>query len=343
MTSIVTRIFGGMVPRQGNQHLSDEYASLAKNCLLLSGELRPLHAPSKITDFYGGLTHAESADKFGPEIFPAIGPSVAQQPFYITDVTIGQSPITNDNLGYQTVPVSDVYGSVSDANVASKGWTFYRISKYKQAGAIWDYGIAFDNGVSLIPDQDSSWSYHEVENKPGNPSFAQLRYRETFTNYGAESTGTYWTDPDAVEFTVALGLGYEVRFYDWAREQFTLGGALFGSSSGYKQSEFGSLTPTTTAAGFTIFGIWSNGADLYFALEDPLEQFTQYVFGSLILTDGADNIYGSSFGVRAENAVFSYTTIGVKKVALWQWVGLGAASMNEPFDVRLYGLPQVSP
>ena len=51
MTSIVLRNFGGMIPRLGQQSLPDNMADVARNCLLLSGELRGLHSPVLINDF----------------------------------------------------------------------------------------------------------------------------------------------------------------------------------------------------------------------------------------------------------------------------------------------------
>lgn len=51
MTSIVVSQFGGMIPRLGRQKLPSGAALLAKNCLLLSGELRALHQPAPVADF----------------------------------------------------------------------------------------------------------------------------------------------------------------------------------------------------------------------------------------------------------------------------------------------------
>lgn len=59
MTSIVLYEFGGMIPRSGDEFLPNENATDAKNCILLSGELRPLHAPSKLNDFFPPETHAQ--------------------------------------------------------------------------------------------------------------------------------------------------------------------------------------------------------------------------------------------------------------------------------------------
>ena len=70
MTAIKIRPFGGMIPRRGDKHLPDSAASDAENCLLLSGELRPLHAPSLINDFFPPATHQEIVDANGPEINP---------------------------------------------------------------------------------------------------------------------------------------------------------------------------------------------------------------------------------------------------------------------------------
>lgn len=63
MTSIVLEEFGGMLPRLGDEFLPDDKATDAENCILLSGELRPLHAPSKLEDFYPAATHAENVAK----------------------------------------------------------------------------------------------------------------------------------------------------------------------------------------------------------------------------------------------------------------------------------------
>jgi hypothetical protein len=51
-----------MQPRRGVQRLPDHIASDASNCLLLSGELRPLHQPTLINDFYPPPTHQERTD-----------------------------------------------------------------------------------------------------------------------------------------------------------------------------------------------------------------------------------------------------------------------------------------
>ena len=51
MTHIVIKQFGGMIPRLGQQNLPDNAADVARNCLLLSGELRGLHSPLLIKDF----------------------------------------------------------------------------------------------------------------------------------------------------------------------------------------------------------------------------------------------------------------------------------------------------
>ena len=40
-----------MIPRLGQQNLPDNAADVARNCLLLSGELRGLHSPLLIKDF----------------------------------------------------------------------------------------------------------------------------------------------------------------------------------------------------------------------------------------------------------------------------------------------------
>jgi len=66
MTSIVIHEFGGMQPRVGDEFLPSEAASDAENCLLLSGELRPLHVPARIAEFYPPNTHAENTKQFGP-------------------------------------------------------------------------------------------------------------------------------------------------------------------------------------------------------------------------------------------------------------------------------------
>lgn len=46
MTSIVLKVFGGMVPRRGEQHLEMVSATEAENTRLYSGELRPLNKPA---------------------------------------------------------------------------------------------------------------------------------------------------------------------------------------------------------------------------------------------------------------------------------------------------------
>lgn len=66
MTRIAIQEFGGMQPRIGNEFLPTEAASEAENCLLLSGELRPLHVSSLLANFYAPATHQENANKFGP-------------------------------------------------------------------------------------------------------------------------------------------------------------------------------------------------------------------------------------------------------------------------------------
>ena len=66
MSNIIIRPFGGMIPRRGDKHLPPHAASDAENCLLLSGELRPLHLPSLLAEFYPPLTHQEATDRFGP-------------------------------------------------------------------------------------------------------------------------------------------------------------------------------------------------------------------------------------------------------------------------------------
>ena len=68
MTSIVIHEFGGMVPRSGDEFLPNEAASDAENCILLSGELRPLHAPTLLNNFYPPLSHQENTDRFGPNL-----------------------------------------------------------------------------------------------------------------------------------------------------------------------------------------------------------------------------------------------------------------------------------
>lgn len=68
MTAIVIHEFGGMQPRIGDQYLATEAASDAENCLLLSGELRPLHAPSLLNIFYPGNSHQRNTDLFQPEL-----------------------------------------------------------------------------------------------------------------------------------------------------------------------------------------------------------------------------------------------------------------------------------
>jgi len=65
MTTIVIRPFGGMVPRRGIKHLPHHSASQAVDCILLSGELRPLHSPALLMDFYPPDTHAERVAALG--------------------------------------------------------------------------------------------------------------------------------------------------------------------------------------------------------------------------------------------------------------------------------------
>lgn len=54
MAGIALPSFGGMVPRRGNQVLSNQNADFAENCLLLSGEARGLHAPIELVNFDNG-------------------------------------------------------------------------------------------------------------------------------------------------------------------------------------------------------------------------------------------------------------------------------------------------
>lgn len=54
MGGISIPLFGGMVPRQGNQVLANQSADFAQNCLLLSGESRSLHAPIELKNFDNG-------------------------------------------------------------------------------------------------------------------------------------------------------------------------------------------------------------------------------------------------------------------------------------------------
>lgn len=68
MTAIVIHEFGGMQPRIGDEFLATEAASDAENCLLLSGELRPLHAPSLLNIFYPGNSHQRNTDLFQPPL-----------------------------------------------------------------------------------------------------------------------------------------------------------------------------------------------------------------------------------------------------------------------------------
>jgi hypothetical protein len=62
MTSIVVDEFGGMAPRYGEQELPPQLSTNAENCLLLSGELRPLHAVSLLYRFYPPPPHAEASE-----------------------------------------------------------------------------------------------------------------------------------------------------------------------------------------------------------------------------------------------------------------------------------------
>jgi hypothetical protein len=61
MTSIVIDEFGGMMPRYGEQELPQHASSDAENCLLLSGELRPLRKPQLIANFYPPPRHSGSS------------------------------------------------------------------------------------------------------------------------------------------------------------------------------------------------------------------------------------------------------------------------------------------
>lgn len=65
MTSIILRKFAGMNPRRAAQKLPDNMSTDAANCLLLSGELRPLHKPSLLEKFYPSNSHQDNADKAG--------------------------------------------------------------------------------------------------------------------------------------------------------------------------------------------------------------------------------------------------------------------------------------
>ena len=67
MTSIVIYEFGGMIPRSGDEFLPPDKASDAANCILLSGELRPLHKPSLLNQFYPPATHQENAGAITPD------------------------------------------------------------------------------------------------------------------------------------------------------------------------------------------------------------------------------------------------------------------------------------
>ena len=68
MTSIVLYEFGGMLPRLGEEFLPDIAAIQASNCNLLSGELRPLHAPVPLFNFVPPTTHrSEFPDPEEPE------------------------------------------------------------------------------------------------------------------------------------------------------------------------------------------------------------------------------------------------------------------------------------
>ena len=50
MTNLALEQFGGMMPRYGVQRLPNTAAGVTENALLLSGELRPLHAMQVVVD-----------------------------------------------------------------------------------------------------------------------------------------------------------------------------------------------------------------------------------------------------------------------------------------------------
>ena len=76
MATIVLKVFGGMVPRRGGQHLEIVSAKDAENTLLYSGELRPLNRPALAHRF-------ESPDDPGfqqPEVPPGQPPTEPGEP-----------------------------------------------------------------------------------------------------------------------------------------------------------------------------------------------------------------------------------------------------------------------
>lgn len=92
MAAIVMTVFGGMVPRRGEQHLEVVSASDAENTLLYSGELRALNRPSIAHRF------AQPGDR--NFVSPALPPG--QQP------TVPGDPIPPDaELGYSASALHD--------------------------------------------------------------------------------------------------------------------------------------------------------------------------------------------------------------------------------------------
>lgn len=71
MSNVSLTRFGGEVPRLGKEVLPDNAASIAANCLLLSGELRGLHTPVGLYEFVSGGTITRAFSLPAAGIYPA--------------------------------------------------------------------------------------------------------------------------------------------------------------------------------------------------------------------------------------------------------------------------------
>ena len=123
MAGILIDTFRGMLPRYGVEQLPDGYAETAIDCLLLSGELRPLHRPERVGVVHGNTTRAKAA-------FNLIDDTGADGYYYgFSDpfVSLVRAPLVNDayNRYYWTSDV-DVPRYAPFTNIESGG-TLYKL------------------------------------------------------------------------------------------------------------------------------------------------------------------------------------------------------------------------
>jgi hypothetical protein len=111
MVALVLKVFGGMVPRRGEQHLDQINATDAENTLLYSGELRPLHRPALVHRF----PKPGDTKFYAPLEPPSNGPPVIVDP---PDPTVPPTPeppptTPGTGLGYDCSAYHDAIMSLN--------------------------------------------------------------------------------------------------------------------------------------------------------------------------------------------------------------------------------------